>query len=343
VIVGVEALIVPEEIAHASLARLSREHSLSREQIYFGATHTHSSLGGWGQGWVAEQFAGPFTLGVREWFVDRIEAAVREALKDLQPAQFGHGSVAAPQFVRNRLVGNLGTVDPDFQFLAFRQQSGRMGLVGSYAAHATVLPSRFMKFSGDYPGVWCREVESATRGFAMFLAGSVGSHAPVPGASDWEGAERMGKGLARVVLDRIPSTRLTNQVRFGMTGLKVELPELHARITDGLRLRPWAARLLVPASPDAFLQGIRLNDAMWMGTPCDYSGELAVAWRERWRSRGVESAITSFNGSYVGYVIPSRYYHLDGYESRTMSFFGPAVPDYFEACLRGIADTLTRH
>ena len=47
--------------------------------------------------------------------------------------------------------------------------------------------------------------------------------------------------------------------------------------------------------------------------------------------------ITSFNGDYVGYVIPSRYYHLNGYEPRVMSFFGPNVPDYFDEFIRTMA------
>jgi len=41
----------------------------------------------------------------------------------------------------------------------------------------------------------------------------------------------------------------------------------------------------------------------------------------------------SFNGDYVGYVIPTKYYALDGYEPRTMSFFGPQLPECFMAML----------
>ena len=38
----------------------------------------------------------------------------------------------------------------------------------------------------------------------------------------------------------------------------------------------------------------------------------------------------------------SRYYHLDGYEPRTMSFFGPNVPDYFDEFIRKIALELAK-
>ena len=55
------------------------------------------------------------------------------------------------------------------------------------------------------------------------------------------------------------------------------------------------------------------------------------------RARGFDAVTTSFNGDYVGYVIPVRYYHLGGYEPRVMSFFGPNVPDYFDEMIRAMA------
>ena len=153
--------------------RLATELNLSRTQLYLSATHTHASIGGWGQGLVGEAFAGEFQPGARIWLADRIAAAVRDAVHDLKPASFGHGRFSAPEFIRNRLVGAVGKVDPEF--------------------------------SADYPGSWQRAV------------------------------------------------------------------------------------------------------------------------------------ITSFNGDYIGYVISPRYYHMNGYEPRVMSFFGPCVPDYFDELIRTLA------
>src|SRR5262249_18758134 len=99
VMVGADALIIPREVADAGVQTLEREAGLRREQIYLSATHTHGSLGGWGEGLLAEGFAGKFHPAARAWFASRIAAAVREAVADLQPASFGHGSFAAPEFV----------------------------------------------------------------------------------------------------------------------------------------------------------------------------------------------------------------------------------------------------
>src|SRR5207237_8281318 len=133
---------------------------------------------------VGHSVAGPLHPAARAWFADRIVVAVRGAVTDLKPAAFGHGSFAAPEFVRNRLVGDLGKVDSEFSYALFKQTNGRTAVLGSYSAHATVLSGDVMEFSADYPGYWQRAIEQATGGVAVFLAGGVGGHgqhAPVDG------------------------------------------------------------------------------------------------------------------------------------------------------------------
>jgi hypothetical protein len=286
---------------------------------------------------VAELFAGGFRPGVREWIAECIVRAVQAALRDLQPAAFGHGSFTAPQFVRNRLVGDLGGVDPEFNYAVVRQRAGRTAVLGVYGAHATVLPADRLEFSGDYPGAWQEAVEAATGGLAVFLAGGVGSHGPVVPGKGAEPARALGAALAQRLLERLAETPVQDTVGFAPAGLEVTLPSLHLRVSDGLRLRPWLAAQVLPDRGRTFLQAWRLNDSVWISTPADFSGELARPIKDSLRARGLAAAITSFNGDYVGYVIPARYYHLAAYESRTMSFYGPHLADYFDELIRALA------
>jgi hypothetical protein len=337
VMLGADALIIPREVADAAAQRLEQELGLRREQLYLSATHTHCSLGGWGEGVAGEAFAGKFQPGARTWFADRLVAAIREAVADLKPASFGHGSFAAPEFVRNRLVGKLGRVDPEFSFVVLVQTNGHQAVLGSYSAHATVLSGSVMEFSADYPGYWQRAVEQATGGMAVFLAGEVGSHGPSPGEGSFKGAERMGQALARMLTERLPQSALTNQIAFTTLGLDVSLPPLNVRVSDGIRLRPWLSGKLLPPLRKSFLQVFRLDDSIWISTPCDFSGELALGIKDFLHTRGFSGSLTSFNGDYIGYVILSRYYHMNGYEPRLMSFFGPNVPDYLDELIRAMA------
>lgn len=336
-LVAVEALIVPPDVATAAAERVERRTGLRREEIYFGASHTHSSLGGWGEGVVAEAFAGPFHPGVREWWTSRIEAAVVAAVADLRPALMGAIRFAAPDLVKNRLVGELGRVDSEFSGTVIRQTGGRVGVLGSFAAHATVLSADEMSFSGDYPGYWARAVEEATGGVAVFLAGAVGSHGPVAGGKGQVGAERMGRLLAERTIAAMPGAAMAEQVSLALRTVELALPELQVRVSDGWRLRPWLAARLLPWGRPALVQGLRMNGQVWLSTPCDYSGELALELKDLLRARGVAGVVTSFNGGYVGYVLPRRYDHFDSYESQRMSFFGPQIGEMLEETLRRLA------
>jgi hypothetical protein len=142
------------------------------------------------------------------------------------------------------------------------------------------------------------------------------------------------------LVEQLPQTALTNSIAFGMLGLELTLPPLSVRVSDGIRLRQWLARRLVPINEKRFLQAFRLNDSVWVSTPCDFSGELALGIKDLLRVRGSQAVVTSFNGDYIGYVISPRYYHLNGYEPRTMSFFGPNVPDYLDELIRTMSLSL---
>jgi hypothetical protein len=50
----------------------------------------------------------------------------------------------------------------------------------------------------------------------------------------------------------------------------------------------------------------------------------------------VTTTVTSFNGDYVGYVVPTKYYGMNTYETQVMAFFGPQLPDYFDTLLKGL-------
>ena len=336
VVVSADALIIPREVADLALERVERETGLSRGRVYLGATHTHCGLGGWGEGIVAEAFAGGFVPGARVWMAGQIAKAVSAALADLGPAAAGSGGFEAPEFTRNRLVGDQGRIDPRFSLLVVRQVDGDRAVVGAYAAHSTVLSGRVMEFSGDYPGAWQRAVEKATGGMAVFLAGAMGSHAPKPPEGGLPGVQAMGAGLAVSTLKVLDAIALTNRLRWDIRALDVELPPLQPRVTDGWRMRDWVARRLLPVQPATWIQYLRLGDAVWLSTPCDYSGELSMDLAIATQGMGVSTTVTSFNGDYVGYVVPSKYYGMNTYETRVMAFFGPQLPDYFDALLKGL-------
>ena len=340
VFIASDLLIVPREVADGVISNLTSRPGLRRDQVYFTATHTHGSLGGWGEGWVAEQFGGPFVPAVRTWMIAQLTEAAREALESMAPASLGVDAFPAPEGIRNRLVGDSGEVDPEFAYLRVKRQDGQEVLWGSYGAHATVLGSGEMQFHGDYPGVWQESVEAEVRGMALFAAGAVGSHGPRVSRSGWDGAQELGRSLARRVLDRREQCDVQSEVVLGSVAVEFPLPPLRVRLDEHIQLRPWAAARVLPVAETTVLQGVRIGSWIWLSTPCDFSGELALQLKARARDAGLHCGVTSFNGDYVGYVIPTRYQSMDSYESRTMCFYGPTLTDGFMETLGGILELL---
>jgi len=58
VLVTADALIIPGEVGDPAVRQLREARGLPREAVYQSATHTHSGLGAWGQGFVVVSFAG---------------------------------------------------------------------------------------------------------------------------------------------------------------------------------------------------------------------------------------------------------------------------------------------
>lgn len=343
VMVMADALIIPRDIADRTATDLERSHGLRREQIYFSASHTHCSIGGWGQRWIGEAFAGPFGPGIPVWFSQQLTTAARLALADLQPAELGQGSFQAPELIRNRLVGDRGEVDPEFSLLVLRKAQGDRAVLGSFSAHATVLGGGVMQVSADYPGAWQRAVEASGIQWAGFLSGAVGSQGPRAPTGGWDGVEAMGRVLSDKTLRQLPSIPMRSEVVFGIGSAEIELPDAQVRLTDSVRLRPWISRqLMPPLSRSVLLQAFWIGNQNWLSTPCDYSGELALELKRRARSTGRHTVVTSFNGDYVGYVIPTRYYHMEGYEPRTMNFYGSHLSEVFTSTLDRLASLEAR-
>ena len=73
---------------------------------------------------------------------------------------------------------------------------------------------------------------------------------------------------------------------------------------------------------------LRLNNLIWIFTPGDFSGESAFQIKNLLAAKGFDSIISSFNGSYVGYIIPGKYFYLNHYETKLMGWFGPTMGDF---------------
>lgn len=339
-IVGSDLLIVPPELVEKTQNKLSQTADLPRDRIFYSATHTHSSLGGWSSGYVGKVFAGAPNPEIVDWLAGRFARAIELAVEDLSPGSIGHGSFSAPGLVLNRLVGELGTEHSTFSYLVARQHSGNKAVVGIFDAHATTLNDQNMDYSADYLAYWYQKMENAGIDLPIFCAGSVGSHGPESSGRGFEKARYLGENLADSLLLHLGSVTWRDTLGLAAFSLPLDLPPLQVRISDHWRLAPFIVKKLFPPIGEAAVQSARIGDFIWSTMPADFSGELALIHENKLLRQGFSSTITSFNGAYIGYIIPQKYYYLDEYESMVMSWFGPNMTPYLDEMLSRMNDHL---
>jgi neutral ceramidase len=337
VFVGADLLIMPPNIIDEVVKQLA-EKGVSRDQLLFSATHSHSSIGAWGPGFIGEQFAGKANLAIQQWLVGRIIKSVVLAVADISKSQLSYGDFDAGQYTRNRFIKELGTKNSDFTYLLIDQRGKRNAVIGSFSAHATTLGDKNMEFSGDYPGYWERKMEANKFDVALFCAGSIGSQSPSGKGNAFEGSRYIGESLADSLIRKLPNANYHETAAFSTTTLRVQMPEYHLRLTTKINLATWLSNKLMPEPKNVFFQAIRIGQLIWISAPADFSGEYALQIKDALAAKGFSALVSSFNGSYIGYIVPGRYFYMDEYEPKLMGWFGPTMGDYSMDLIRHLTE-----
>ena len=89
-----------------------RKYGFNRENLYFGATHSHSSVGGWAEGLGGRSMAGPLNEKMIKKISDGIIRGVIKAQINASPCRIGFQKIDAAAFITNRLFGDSAPEDP---------------------------------------------------------------------------------------------------------------------------------------------------------------------------------------------------------------------------------------
>ncbi len=340
VFLSADMVVIPELVVLMVESNLKGE--IPRQQILFGATHTHASIGNCIPGFVGESFMGEFQPEVVEWLAEKFTQLILEARKDKKSAKVSSGYIRAPHLIRNRIIGETGRLNDKLNLVAFAQQNGKKAVVGIFGAHATTIGPWNDEFSGDYPGYFQRSLEAKGIDLAMFFAGTVGSHSNKGKGEKFQKSQYIGETLAdsaQVFLNKMQYDSVTTLTAITT---EIEIPDLQAfYVSDRLRLSPWAGGKLMAPMKSIYLQGVTLNDMVWIAMPYELSGEYGLDLKNALEVVGYNSALTSFNGQYLGYIVPQKYYYYNNYESRLMGWYGPSMGDYLMELNFRLANELT--
>jgi hypothetical protein len=340
IFVNADMLIIPPNVVAATQKHLNENLKLNRKQLFFTATHTHASIGGFSENYVGESFSGTYSPQIVDWLGKKMAAAIELAINDLKIGKIGYDYFEAPELTRNRIVGELGQEHTTFSYIVAHQKGGKKAIMGTFSAHATTLGHKNLLFSADYPGYWYKAMEAVGYDLPIFCAGGVGSHSPEVDGEAFEKSEKLGNALGKKLIRDLRRVSMWDSISLAHVTLELEMPEKNVRLSNHIRLRPYFSKFLFPLFSTNHLQSLRINKFIWTTTPADYSGESALKNQNHLYKKGFHSTISSFNGNYIGYLIPAKYYHYDHYEARLMSWYGPNMGPYMEELIFRMTDEL---
>lgn len=334
--VSADLLIIPPAVTKLFDSVLVKQ-GFDTRNIFFTATHSHTSIGAWHNSYVGEIFAGKYDARIPVHIADCISKAILQAEGNCQPAKIGYGEFPTQKLVFNRLVGEKGKVDSLLRVVKIEQAGGAKAAIITFAAHCTVFHAKLMELSGDWAGRMMTQLNGSGKiDFASFSAGAVGSQGPYEATKVQEDeAKYMADGVGAVVtanFDSIPVAYISNM---RMIHLPFYMRHADMRVSSYFIVRPWLFKRLF-GDEKVYINSLQLGNIVFEGTPCDFSGELVGPVDSLAKSRNLHLIITSFNGGYMGYVTDSKWYGMNAYETRTMGWFGPGNGDYMSEVLERV-------
>ncbi len=326
IIISLDLLIFPPEVV-ANLERELPNIGENTAQVFFTATHTHTATGGWAKpplGWLF----GRYDEKVTDLMTQQIIKAIRLARQKLEQVSIGFQKIQASEYVRNRLSKNA-QVDDFVRVICFRKANGKSIVWATFSAHPTCVSATEKTVSRDYPGILTDKLEANTDiDFAIFSAGAVGSHAPKSpqNLQNFDKIEEIGSELSQKILNT--TIYWQNTVKLNLTKIPLKVGDLSPRISEKWRLRPRIFREFLEEQ-NLNLSVLRLGNQLICGVPADFSGELMTELDKIAQKKDINLMITSFNGAYIGYILPQKRLQIGRDETREMNWLNNYAGEYF--------------
>ena len=362
-LLSAEILLPLPELVNAVI----KKTGLKRNEVYFSVTHTHSGPGGYANGIIETISMGSFSKKQFDILVNALSSAVIKSRSKMQPITLQYSRLEltpefASEFIFNQLYSGPNTHNSvhALELIQKTQNKERLATLITFSAHPTFLGRQNRELSGDYPNLLMRELEQKLGGNVLFSVGAVGGMLPVgDGVKPVKSLEKekkqlkqMGISLANFIADTLqnPDTSNKNQLSNNTFWksesaaiqseiIPITLPFPNFRITDNLRLSPLLVNSIFHDN-DTFIHTVKIGKLFFQSYPADYSGELAESLEHWGNINSVYPWATSFNGEYIGYIMPSKHYDKPHYSVHNVNFFGRWAGDYFLQTSKNIISQL---
>ncbi len=373
VIVTSDLIGLPGQMTDLVSARIQKQYGLSRSQLLFNSSHTHT---------------GPLVKGNLEMMfeldpenrrvVDEYGAKLTEnlvsvigaALGKLAPAKldFGQGEAGFAanrrQFATQKVrigVNPAGPTDHSVPVLRVTAPDGSLvAVLFGYACHNTTLTGQFYKISGDYAGFAQAEFEKAHPGVTAMFAISCGADQNPNPRSELELAQKHGRELAEAV-NKVLGQKLTPVKGSIRSAFQIVEPNLRphtremfeAQINDPMPVRVRLAKAMLKAYDEGHpvrrvpypVQALRFGKSL---TVVALGGEIVVDYCLRIKREYPNEPIfvAGYSNDVMCYIPSKRVVKEGGYEVvDSMMYYcqpAPFTEEVEETVMGGVHQVMAR-
>ena len=373
VLVTADLVGIPKWLYDRLCIELERRYSLTRGQVRFATSHTHSGPV------LKDALRDIYPLDDRQraliadystWIEQAILDTVGKALAARSPATLWAGAGKAT-FAFNRRtnlesevtamlrdrVQPKGPSDHAVPVLAVRTPDGRLrAVVFGYAAHTSALTQNYL-WSADYAGVTQRALEARHRGAAaMFFQGCGSDQSAVPRGTV-ERCQQLGEELAKAVEEVLakPMRPVSPRFRAALEFVNLDFGEQPAKadlekaaLGSDYRAR-WAKRLLAELAtgkafersyPEYPVQVWKLGtDQLWIAL----GGEVCVDYALRFKKEyGLGTWVNGYANDVMAYIPSRRIWEEGGYQAGAFEVYGLAANRWCSDIEERIGGTVAR-
>lgn len=339
VFASLDLVLIDTELREAIVKKIRGKIPFDDSAFILTATHDHSGSGAYGG-----RFWQRFILGKRRDAVFNLTAektaeAVLLSLKARAAVSAEYAETAMNDMIENRMDENL-FVPLKAQVLRFKNEKGGVTASAVFMpAHPTMLPASNMKFSADYPGVLCAELERHDPGStAVFINGAAADLRP-HGAVTEDRFEKMtlfGQAAAEQ-LEKLSFVPAELDGPWTAVLEKRKLPGVKAR-AGFIDFPSFLGGQIFPRRSD--FQAVRMGQLAVFAFPGELGSEPGHEIEKHFELRGLKLLFAGYANDYIGYAVSPRHY-LDRkqYESRA-SFYGPKMSWKAEQAAIDLAEKL---
>ena len=329
-------LMIVHPYLHQKINEAIEKANLPLDYIYFTATHTHSGMGGYIPGIVGKLALGGKDEKIINLLTSKTIESLRQAINSQDTVSITFQKSRADSLVTNRLIAE-DPIDPYIRQMVFEKKDGRKGSILTFSAHPTILNSKFLGLSGDYPYYLTKLMEEEGFDFSLFAAGTVGSHRAVASGNLAKNVLEYAEVLQKNIEGNVVLSEENSQANLHTAEIPVALRKAHYRIREKTRIRPWIFNMIFGDTNPHF-DMVQIGNTLFVSSSGEISGVFMAEWESLANEKGLNLIITCFNGGYIGYITPDEYYNYKLYEVRDMNWFGPYNGAYFDEIVRKLIE-----